>query len=313
MTCNASENRIDICVCTFRRPQLVETLQSLADQNAPHGYDVQILVVDNDDQPSAAHIVRAKQAKSRFHMRYVHCPAGNISIARNGALDHSDARLLAFIDDDETVDPDWLRNMVDVLENEGSDVVLGPVQAIYDEQAPAWMKSLDIHSTEPSFVKGVIETGYSCNVLLDRDSKAVQGLRFDLNLGQSGGEDTVFFTQIFRRGGRLDYAQNALVFEVVPSARQSFMWLLKRRMRMGHTHGHLLRDIGGSTGKIRNLALATAKLGYCAIDAVFSLPNSARRNSAILRGTLHSGVVLGLLGTANMQQYGSELEHAADE
>ncbi len=312
MTSRAREIRIDVCVCTFRRPELAAALQSLSRLRVPAGAQVEILVVDNDETPSARGIVAAMRARMPFEVRYVHCPAGNISIARNGALENSQARLLAFIDDDETVDADWLVNLVRVWQARGPDVVLGPVRAIYDDRAPEWMKRLDPHSTEPVFVDGVIETGYSCNVLMDRASAAVRGLRFDLALGRSGGEDTKFFAQVFQRGGRLDYARDATVYEIVPENRQSFRWLVRRRLRMGHTHGRLVGAAGHATARLRQVLLASAKIGYCAVAALAGLPSRKARNAAILRGTLHLGVVLGLLGTASMQHYATELADAAD-
>src|SRR5690606_21909515 len=45
--------RIDICVCTYRRPELEDTLLSLGGLNVPAGATVRIIVADNDAAPSA--------------------------------------------------------------------------------------------------------------------------------------------------------------------------------------------------------------------------------------------------------------------
>ena len=47
-------------------------------------------------------LVDAVAAELPFELLYVHCPAANISIARNACLDNSSGDFLAFIDDDET-------------------------------------------------------------------------------------------------------------------------------------------------------------------------------------------------------------------
>lgn len=296
---------IDICVCTFRRPQLGETLASLARLRLPRGYDVSIIVVDNDEQPTAKAIVKDFTATSPLPVRYVHCPAGNISVARNGGLDNSAARYLAFIDDDETATPDWLVKLTTTLEAERCDAVLGPVQAIYDRYAPAWMRTLDIHSTMPVWVGGTIETGYTCNVLIDRSRPALRGLRFDIALGQSGGEDTKFFSELHRAGGTIAFAEDALVLEAVPPGRSTFDWLVRRRFRMGQTHGRLRAQDGGVLRRIGNIAAAMAKVAYCAVAAILQLPSAPRRNHAMLRGALHLGTVTGLMGARELRLYKS--------
>ena len=94
--------RVDICVCTFRRASLVDTLASLMTLDLPGDVEARVIVVDNDTTPSAQTAVTHFAASAKLPVRYLHRPAGNISIARNGALDASDARFVAFIDDDET-------------------------------------------------------------------------------------------------------------------------------------------------------------------------------------------------------------------
>lgn len=304
-TSNAAS--IDICICTFRRPQLSDTLGSLARQNIPPGHHVEILVIDNDNHPSARRLVENAATTMPYPVRYVHCPAGNISIARNGALDQSRARYLAFIDDDEVADRNWLANLMRTTLTNTADVVLGPVRAVYASDAPLWMKALDIHSTEPSRVRGVISTGYTCNVLIDRASPAVNGVRFDLGLGQTGGEDTTYFTEVFQRGGQFAYAGDALIYEDVPPARQSFGWLVRRRFRMGQTHGRLIGSDGGLLNTARGLAVASAKMVFCAGATALNLLNRTRRNQAILRGLLHAGVISGLCGLREMRLYGPEI------
>ena len=48
---------IDIGICTFRRPELRETLISLFALAVPSGVTIRLLVADNDGQPSAKALV----------------------------------------------------------------------------------------------------------------------------------------------------------------------------------------------------------------------------------------------------------------
>ena len=160
--------KIDVCVCTFRRPQLAETLRSLGAQRVPPGVAVRIVVADNDHVPSARRVVDALRADLPFELTYVHCPAANISVARNACLDAGEGDFLAFIDDDCIASAGWLAALLAAAEESGADAVLGPVRAIYADAAPGWMRRGDFHSTNPVRVRGEVLTGYTCNVLMRR-------------------------------------------------------------------------------------------------------------------------------------------------
>ncbi|TIX15341.1 MAG: glycosyltransferase, partial [Mesorhizobium sp.] len=83
----AKTRSIDICVCTFRRPELADTLRSIAAMDRPAGFEIGVVVADNDDQPSAQALVKALAQELKLPIRYRHAPARNISIARNACLD----------------------------------------------------------------------------------------------------------------------------------------------------------------------------------------------------------------------------------
>lgn len=295
---------IDICICTFRRPELADTLRSVAALDKPAGLEIGIVIADNDDEPSAQKLVKALAGELKLPVRYRHAPARNISIARNACLDASVADFVVFIDDDETASPGWLVELMATAEATGAAAVLGPVRAHYGQDAPAWMQKGDFHSTLPVWVRGEIRTGYTCNVLLRMTDASLRGRRFSLARGQTGGEDTEFFDAMVKAGGRIVFAPDAFVDEVVPRARAAFDWLRRRRFRFGQTHGHL---IGRGTGGMRRagqVGLASAKAAYCFGMAVLTAISPVRRNRSVLRGIMHVGVVSGLVGVREIRQYG---------
>jgi succinoglycan biosynthesis protein ExoM len=297
--------RIDIGICTYRRPALRETLESLFALTPPEATRLRLIVADNDAVPSARDLVQSFQARSPFPIHYVHCPKSNISIARNACLTACEADYLAFIDDDETATPEWLVALVRKARETGAEAVLGPVRALYGSESAAWMRRGDFHSTMPVWVNGRIITGYTCNTLLDMRSPLVEGRRFALALGQSGGEDTHFFSQLTESGGRIEFAEDALVLEPVPASRASFTWLAKRRFRSGQTHGRILAAKSSGAQRVPRALIAAAKAGYCgAFAAAFTLM-PVRRNRYALRGALHVGAVMGMLGLREIRQYGA--------
>jgi succinoglycan biosynthesis protein ExoM len=190
---------IDVCVCTFRRAHVAETLGSISRLAVNSSWIVRVIVADNDEVPSARHLVEATARQCSLSLTYLHAPARNISVVRNACLNAATAELVAFIDDDEIATPDWLAALVATLEGGNADVVLGPVQAVYRPECPGWMRKGDFHSTKLVWVGGEIRTGYTCNVLFRRTAPALCDRRFRPDLG-SGGEDTIFFSAVHRPG-----------------------------------------------------------------------------------------------------------------
>ncbi len=296
---------IDICVCTYRRPHLAETLRSLARLNLPECLATAIIVADNDDAPSALPLVEAMRGEVNMPIHYRHAPARNISLARNVCLDESRADFVAFLDDDEVVTREWLQRLLATADAAGADVVLGPVRALYGQDAPAWMRHGDFHSTYPVIRNRGILTGYTCNVLLRMASQSIAGRRFDLARGRSGGEDTAYFAKVADDGGRIAYAPDAWVEELVPIDRASLSWLAKRRFRVGQTHGRLLAEDAGVWARAKAVGLAASKAGYCFAAAAATAGSAVKRNRYLLRGIMHGGVVGGLLGQSEITLYGA--------
>ena len=128
---------VDICVCTFRRPQLEDCLRSLFALTIPDGIQTRILVSDNDETPSAQTLVSRLANGAPMPVVYLHSPSRNISIARNACLAARQADFVAFIDDDETVSPHWLAELISTADATGAANVLGPVRATYARGSPA--------------------------------------------------------------------------------------------------------------------------------------------------------------------------------
>lgn len=297
---------IDICVCTYRRPHVAQTLLSLAKLTLKPDWQIRVIVADNDETPSACELVENTARENSLTLSYIHAPARNISIARNACLDAATAPLIAFIDDDEIADPDWLSALVSAQEIRNADIVLGPVRAVYAPEASDWMIEGDFHSINPVWVQGKIITGYSCNVLIRREAPALKNLRFRKEFGRSGGEDTVFFAAAHRAGALIAFAPDAIVTEAVPTERASLQWLLKRRFRTGQTHALLLLEREGTNAltRAKNAAIASAKALFCFIMVAPNLWRKSRAYFWLLRGAMHAGVVARLSGVAEAEHYG---------
>ncbi|WP_299365143.1 glycosyltransferase family 2 protein [uncultured Paracoccus sp.] len=307
-----------IGICTFRRPELAVTLDSLARLD-PCGLPVTIAVADNDAVASARTRVQDIAAAHPMPITYLHAPQASISIARNALLDHARStgtRLLVYLDDDETVEPGWLAALVrrwrDAANQEtGAGAVIGPVRAAYLPGAPGWMAQARVHDTLPvTRADGTIISAYTCNTLIDLADPATRDLRFDLARGRSGGEDTAFFADFLAAGGRIAFAPDAIVHETVPADRASMAWLLRRRYRMGQTHASLIARNRSRTGRFKAAGLAGAKAAACGGLALLGGIRPAWRNRQIMRAALHVGAAAYLAGARQVELYGAAPEQA---
>lgn len=294
---------VTIGVCTYRRATLAATLASIAAQR-PIGVVLRIVVVDNDDLPSARSLVEEATIRFGLSCVYVHARGRNISIARNACLAACRDGWMAFIDDDETAEPGWLAALLAATEWGSVAAVFGPVRAAYREDCPEWMRAGDFHSISVVHVGNQIKTGYTSNALMNLDHPAIRGRSFDPTLGRSGGEDTAFFDQVYRAGGRLAFAADAVVGELVAKDRQSLRWLWMRRFRYGQTHGRLLAANTPPLQWIAIFGLTAIKAGYCGASAVAVSYSAVKWRGWAIRGALHIGVLARMLGRRDLMQYG---------
>jgi glycosyltransferase involved in cell wall biosynthesis len=301
------EKRHAIGICTFRRPSLADTLASLADQTAPVG-QLTLIVADNDDSPTGQALVMDFARRSQHQVVYIHAPARNISVARNAILSAARSRglqFLAFIDDDELASAGWYRCLFSALVTSQADLAVGPVRAVYAPDAPDWMTRARSHDTTPEIdADGRPIAGHSCNVMIDLKSPAFDNLHFCADRGRTGGEDTAFFDAAKHQGAVFALAPDAEVTEAVSPDRAQLRWLLRRRYRMGQTHGSLLA-VNGGQGRLRRGVVSAAKLGWCVSAAILTMPMPSRRNASLVRGALHAGVLADSIGLDRVEIYGA--------
>ena len=301
---SAAISAVDVCICTYHRPAIVDALQSLSRQQGCDGVRIRLIVADNAGDRSARELIETTARALDLDAVYVHAPARNISIARNACLDAATAEWLAFLDDDEIASPIWLSALLREAATGQWDAILGPVEAVYPKTAPAWVRAGNFHSTRPVFVRGRIETGYTGNVLIRRATITRDGLRFRPELGRSGGEDEDFFNRLRDAGGHIGFARSAVAYEAIPAERTTLAWLIRRNFRAGQTYGARLQARSTSIlARSRALALAAAKASACAIAAAVHAPLAMRRNRFLTRAALHCGVLARLAGLREVKLY----------
>lgn len=228
---------VDVCIASFRRPELLEKLLNSLDLQdfGSGGPQVRIIVTDNDKNRSAEDVVRRFATRTRLPVVYDVEPTQNISLARNRSVSHATADFVAFVDDDEEVAEDWITNLLTTLRGYSADAVFGPVIPILPEDAPKWI--LDGRFFErPRYGTGTVLTGgRTGNALVARHWLARYDKVFDPSLGLTGGEDSDLFERLVSCGAKLVWCDTALVHEKVPPNRCTLRWFFRRAFRGGQT------------------------------------------------------------------------------
>lgn len=230
--------RLRIAVLTYRRPRdisaalplLVEQAQSVKD----NGVTVDIVVVDNDPEASARPLVESLSAESPTPIHYEHESTPGISAARNRALDTAhEVDVLVFIDDDERPTTQWLALLLALYRQHRCAAVVGPVISEYDVQPDPWVAAGRFFDRRRLPTGTVLDVAATNNLLLNLPQIRGLGLRFDQDLGLAGGEDTMFTRTLHKRGGVMLWCDEAIVIDVVPAARVTRTWVLRRAFRSG--------------------------------------------------------------------------------
>src|SRR5579883_2576261 len=132
--------QIAICICTFRRPELLSRLlEALGGQETGGKFTFSVIVADNDEAQSAQSTVENSRNRLQFPIVYCVEPCKNIALVRNRALQASTSEFVAFIDDDEFPFGKWLLNLFLTCETHGVSGVLGPVKPYFEQQPPRWL------------------------------------------------------------------------------------------------------------------------------------------------------------------------------
>lgn len=227
---------ICVCICTYKRPELLKgLLKKLQHQKTGDVFTYSIIVVDNDDQLSADNVVKEIKKESIVTIEYYAETERNIALARNTAVKNAKGNFVAFIDDDEFPDDDWLFNLIKTGYDYNAECILGPVKPFFAEIPPTWILKGKL-CDRPTYKTGTVlhwaetRTG---NVLFNKNIFNEKDNIFDRDFGRTGGSDVVFFKKLAEKGYVFVWCNEAPVYEIVTPNRLKLSYFLKRGLLQG--------------------------------------------------------------------------------
>ncbi len=293
---------VAVCCITFRRPEglqrLLDGLNSLAfTKNATPR--ITVIVVDNDDAAPMRALVDGLRPTFRWQLRYGCEPVQGVSSARNRALEivPANADYIAFIDDDEVPEPQWLDELLHVQRTYSGAIVQGPVRPVLPESAPKWLVRGRFLELGPFRDGAALHFAYTGNTLMVADIVRKLNLRFDERFNRTGGEDQRFFGRAIAAGYRVVTAARAIVHEWVPEGRTTLRYLLLRKFRMGNTLT-LIDRIEGGKGRLTVRAIkSVGRIGLGMAQTILLLHRGfAGLAAALCTVAWGVGALVGLFG-----------------
>jgi glucosyl-dolichyl phosphate glucuronosyltransferase len=223
--------KITVILCTHNRCQSLEkALNSVVAQIFPKPIDWEILVVDNNSRDQTREVVEGfcRRYPGRFH--YLFEPQPGKSHALNAGIREARGDVLAFTDDDVTVDPTWLHNLTAALRDGqwvGSGGRILPERTV---SFPRWLRPEGRLASGPLVILNLgpdacqlNEPPFGANMAFQKSMfKKYGGFRTDLGPcpgSEIRGEDTEFGLRLLHAGEPMRYEPSAVVYHAVPEKR----------------------------------------------------------------------------------------------
>ena len=123
---------ISVIMLTYNRENFVSrAIESILRQTYR---DFEFIIVDNGSTDRSGQIADEYAAKDN-RIRVIHRKRGNIGAGRNTGLDAARGEYIAFIDDDDWAEPDFLEFLLKLLEESQADVsICGAADRVFDEK-----------------------------------------------------------------------------------------------------------------------------------------------------------------------------------
>ena len=224
---------------------MAQTLNSLIAQDLQPDL-FEIIVIDNGPSSESLRIVSDIRKKSRHRVLYAIENNQGLSCARNRGILLSKGKVVAFLDDDEVVNNDWLTQMLSIYHTDAKiGCVGGKIIPVFpNNEFPLWY-SPDIkgffggvdNGDEPHEIDFQAEYLGGGNISFKRHLFSDLGM-FRTDLGIRGrtfysGEETELYMKIFKKGYKVYYNPKALTYHLIEKERVSQKYLARRAFQNG--------------------------------------------------------------------------------
>ena len=128
-----------IALCTHNHAvRLARTLDDLTQLQSPDA-PWELLIINNGCRDGTAELLASHIWPDGWRVRVIREEKLGLSNARNCALGEARGKYVIFMDDDETVDPDWLRAYERLITDKHPDAFGGCIHVLFEDMRPPWL------------------------------------------------------------------------------------------------------------------------------------------------------------------------------
>ena len=261
--------RLSLLVATYNRSaSLLGALEAVAGQRADPAVWECVVVDNNSEDDTAACVEAFRQAHPGLNLRLVRESRQGLSHARNRGIAESRGEYLAIIDDDERINPDFVRAYIDFFDTHPEAAAAGGrIIAEYPQGRPRWMSRwteapianpIDLGPKVRPFPPGRIPGGG--NMALRRTAVERHGA-FDPSLGRTGkrllgGEESDLFERLRKGGEQIWYVPDAVMWHIIGPEKLTDDYFDRLSFNVGRSqraraeiHGRMVRLLLGEALK----------------------------------------------------------------
>ena len=274
-------------ICTYRRPvelrKLLLALPLLENCN-----DLTVVVADNDPGHEGLQVCNTLPEDYPFTVAAMSQTSAGISAVRNAVAAKAlsfKPELVAFLDDDEWPEPQWLLELLRIQKQFDADVVGGPTRPEFPPHAHASLHDNPYYGADMDLPDGsACQLQAGGNFLIKASVLQCYAPHFfDEAFSHSGSEDLAFFTRLARDGYAMRWAAHAIVHEPVPDSRLAPDWLQQRVTNIHNSRVRVMQQLEpGLAASIIRLSKTAALATATFLVSLGSLAMPAHRQKAAL-------------------------------
>ena len=224
--------KLSVIICTYNRDKYIyNVLKSIAGNDfSPEKFEI-ILVNNNSTDNTASECKRFQSDFPQTEFHYVIEKNQGLSYARNRGIEEATGDVLIYVDDDATVNKEYLQAYSSFFEQHLTAMAAGgPIIPVYETQEPKWMS----HFTLP-LITGYLHKGNRVlefkgekypgggNAAYRKSVFEKTGL-FNVDLGRKGdnlmgAEEKDIFDKMRSLGMKYYYLPDTILYHIIPDAK----------------------------------------------------------------------------------------------
>jgi len=198
----------------------------------------------------------------------------NIPDSRNEFLKfikNKEIQYAGFLDDDCSVDKDWLLNMVKFVNQNDCDIVGGPQKhKINDDSFTDYYYCLEPSRAHGKTVKWIATN----NCFFSKKVLSKSKVFFDHKFAKVGGSDQLFFSELNKKKFIIKWNKKSFITENFSQEREKKRWFFYRNLRYGYSGNMIDKKI---YGKI-SIIIILSKIIYLVSIAFLLIITLSRKN-----------------------------------